>query len=154
LGDEDYYKTGGSAFAGTPGGNTEFGNNAAQGVFMAMGGSVGGNGYQLSNYNSIVAGGAGGSGQCWIVPSLIIPGSRGDPGFKMSTGFGSVEYSGYGGSSFIGNGGGPYVAYIMPNTKPPACTEYGGGGSGSRSQTVSKGGDGGAGVCILTEFLC
>ena len=142
---------GGSASggAGTAGGATSFGWGTS---FSATGGS-GGASSALNYWGTDALGGLGGIGGGG---NFNTRGTPGRPGFNFNPSLtGDVGYgiSGAGGSTFFGGGGlskdsTSYGAGL-------AATSYGGGGSGALtniSQAGATGGNGFAGICIITEY--
>jgi len=130
---------GGATGDGTAGGTSNFGTTP---FLQATGGGLG-----TGNINN----GQGGAGGVGSNGTLNIEGQDGGAGLGVATGNYSV--SGYGGDSHYGGGGGSVSS--QTGTAGLAGNNYGGGGSGAAAGTSSSdiaGGDGKAGVVIVTEY--
>lgn len=132
---------------GNAGGDSYVGAALAGSLCGAKGGAGGG----FCGSGGLSAGGAGGAGASGV-GDISASGSPGGQGF-----FGDATVymgSGHGGSSAFGGGG-----VGQPAVGPVAGIAggaYGGGGGGAASYasaTQAKGGDGRAGVVIITEYL-
>lgn len=107
--------------------------------------------------------GVGGAGGLAFGGDVNIPGHKGQAAFRdqvttnISTGKGLTRFSGAGGNSFLGMGGGGLAG--GPNTILAGLpgTGYGSGGSGAlvnaRGIPNISGGTGADGICIITEFI-
>lgn len=131
---------GGGGPNGTGDGGTG-GTSSCAGV-IGYGGAGGG------NSNSGALGGIGGGG----VGDLVVHGSPGGPTFTVS---GSFTYLGGGGGSHLGAGGRQRQNFQQTGWGY-AGEKYGGGGSGCHrisGQASQQGGDGAAGIVIITPLL-
>jgi hypothetical protein len=135
--------TGASGLAGGNGGNTSFG---AFGT--APGGQGGGTMAAGSTYSASVGGDSAQAFSGSATDVLFIPGSEGLNSVRFSASLG-----------YVGTGGGSHLVGRVRATNDTTGTGStgrtpGGGGCGAynrASQAVDVGGDGGAGICIVTE---
>jgi hypothetical protein len=138
--------TGASNADGGSGGDTSFGT-----LVIAKGGS-GGQHSDVNAGNFVGRGGAGGI-ITGAVGDIVSGGAPGEGGVWSSN---AQSPAGGGGSSALGGGGAPVFTAAGTKVDGNAATNYGSGGGGSISPGVSTagiGGNGSAGVCIVTEFI-
>lgn len=137
--------------SGTGGGTTSVGS-----LLHATGGSGGSSGLQTAY--AVFPGAAAGAGSGGSIQATGTPGTNGivaifDVVFTPIGGHINWGISGGGGSSVFGGGALPATAYVNPGNNG---TAYGGGGSGAIALEAGPdqtGGNGHAGVVIITEFI-
>jgi hypothetical protein len=130
---------GGVAATGTAGGDVSFGS-----LVIGKGGSPG-------VLGSTAVGGVGGAGGVVGTGDLAFAGAPGGNGFYNGSNTLIVGGGGFGGSSAFGGGAPPN---LTADTNGSAGLNYGSGGSGGVSSAANKnGGDGSAGIVIVTEFI-
>lgn len=126
---------------GGPGGQTNFGGAL---LVYATGGG-GGGGSASGGYGTGGAGGVGSNGDFNTVGCIGTGGSCSDV----------VSFGGNGGCTYFGGNGQGYAAYV--NSIPGGnAFSYGGGGGGGAcgpGASIVGGGNGFAGVCIITEYV-
>jgi hypothetical protein len=135
---------GGIGVSGTTGGS---GGNTSVGILISAFGGIGGTSLAATTIPMFAAGGNGGTG-----------GSGGDyrsPGqsgwWAVTFGTGGFALSGHGGNSPLGAGGA-----MVNNNNGGAALGYGAGGAGAEAASSSgpfSGGNGTAGVVIITEYI-
>jgi hypothetical protein len=142
----------GGAAGPTPsaGGNTTYDDGTV--TLAANGGTAGSNRGPIAEGSGIGAG--GGVGGAATGGDINVPGVMGGPGASLPTVYG---FSGLGGASRFGSGGGhARTATAAEAVAGKPGTGFGSGGSGganSRSQTATDGGNGAGGVVIIWEFI-
>jgi len=130
--------TSGVSTPGAPGGATSFGT-----LVVANGGQASGSG---------LAGGTGGS-TTGAVGDVTLVGNPGGPGMYGAVSSSVYANSGFGGNSMLGAGAQGLAGGAT--SQGGAATGPGGGGSGSvlfNVATFNTGGNGAAGICIITEY--
>jgi hypothetical protein len=136
---------GGAAGAniGVAGGTTSVGA-----LISATGGSGGAAGFDATYYSE--GGGVGGAG---ATGDFNTHGHAGGAAIVVANGGGYATSSGFGGSTFFGGGA---IAVNGGSGAGIAATSYGGGGSGGNIQGAANGvagGNGFAGLIVVTEFI-
>lgn len=135
------------AGTGGAGGDSSFGT-----LIVAHGGGGG----TVGDSTSPAPGGAGGSGGTATLGGFLSSGSNGHLSYLIND-IGSGRLLGAAGGSGYFGGGATEVRNSAGSTDGLDATTYGGGGGGSAvtisSATTAKGGDGFAGVIIITEYI-
>ena len=138
---------------GTAGNNAgSSGNTSSLGALISCGGGNGGAGSSATTSGSILNGG-GSSGSATVSTGTAIQNYAGQPGFFGIVLSGTQCGSGAGGHSLMGTGG---QSLTNGNNAGAAPNGYGAGGGGAVTQnasTAKAGANGGAGVCIVLEFI-
>lgn len=130
-------------------------NNGADGGDVSVGAicvAKGGKGGQFTQAG--VQAGLGGLGGVAGTGEVAATGQAGFNGWVLNTTAGTSRASN-GGSTAVGGGGRGPIRSIAGISNGVAATGYGGGGSGAASldnATTASGGDGTAGIVIITEF--
>ena len=127
--------------SGGPGGQTNFGGAL---LVYATGGG-GGGGSASGGYGTGGAGGVGSNGDFNTVGCIGTGGSCSDV----------VSFGGNGGCTYFGGNGQGYNAYVN-SVQGGNAFSYGGGGGGGvcgPGASIVGGGNGFAGVCIITEYV-
>ncbi len=146
---------GGAGGAAGPNNGTTGGTTSVGAIVTATGGT-GGNGAAnvyaaLGAYNAGVAGGVGTSGD------INANGGYSQQSAAMNApGFGGFGFSGAGGSSIFGSGAPSVPGINAAGSAGIAGVVYGGGGSGAITINLgvaAAGGDGAAGIVIITEYI-
>lgn len=135
---------GASGASGASGGTSSFG---ASGTLVSASGGAGG---QAIVASSSEGAGHGADTAQTITGQIQIGGSGGGAGMRGWSG--ATCFSGCGGSSQLGSGGGGRGG---PSSNGAAGKGYGGGGGGATnllSQSARPGGNGSAGIVIVTEY--
>ena len=139
----------GGAAGNNPGGN---GLTSSFGSLITAFGATGGSGAGVGN--AVVAGGDGGTGGSG--GSLRFKGASGGTSFSIHLTGLQVSISGVGASGIYGAGGAEVTGNTVSGSNGNAATGYGAGGSGGASQYqggAQSGGDGSAGIVIITEYI-